>query len=783
MRLPSTRSSVIPVVFAAMIAAVVVATTRSVHVQGASCGNGTIELGETCDDGNTTSGDGCSSTCQVEQQCYDAGNQFSFFLWSDSYTSSGADGVARLFTDAVNRSQYPNRLIPRFWIATGDIPYMADSSHALDDLNDNISNSASGANFPFACSASNGKFPYFVAIGNHDVDGYGTLTPQLQYDYWRTVVGPKLPGTLTGISNFKLGPSNGYDAYTSYSFDYKNAHFVIVNQYHDDPTYPTSDPIACVRPSVYQWIDQDLAQTTKPVKFVFGHEPAWSYCSDLSGFGGDYCDQTNPDNQTPPNRTRPYSTTGDWPQPFGEHWGDSLEAAACPDGSRESFWSMLASHNVIAHFVGHTHTYSGRLVQGDGTRRNDVSAYSKTGQTFSPADGVWEVNTGQTHNTSGTLYVLVTVKDNLITFEAYDQITYAVDEPFKQVESWSVSLDGSFNHPPQVAPIPPQTTAANKTLTFTASATDPEGQAVAFSLVGAPTGASIDPSSGVFTWTPTTAQVGSYNFWVKATDAGTPPASGSQPVTVTVTTPPPDLVETVVSTAATALAPGATFAVSDTVNNQGSNSAGFTVGFHLSADATFGGADDIALTATRTVRSLAASASSTGSTTLTVPASTPIGTYHVCAMADQAGVIAEGSETNNTLCTVSTVSVSRPDLVLTQLQPGASSIQAKGNATLAVTDTVRNAGLVASSSFKIEYRLSINPTFGDADDVVLNVTRSVNSLAAGATNQATTKLSIPDKTKPGPYYVCAKADSTNTVVEIDDTNNTRCSSAPVQITP
>ena len=34
---------------------------------GAECGNGMVETGETCDDGNTTAGDGCSATCQAEQ--------------------------------------------------------------------------------------------------------------------------------------------------------------------------------------------------------------------------------------------------------------------------------------------------------------------------------------------------------------------------------------------------------------------------------------------------------------------------------------------------------------------------------------------------------------------------------------------------------------------------------------------------------------------------------------------------------------------------------------------
>ena len=32
----------------------------------AGCGNGKVEAGETCDDGNTANGDGCSSTCQAE---------------------------------------------------------------------------------------------------------------------------------------------------------------------------------------------------------------------------------------------------------------------------------------------------------------------------------------------------------------------------------------------------------------------------------------------------------------------------------------------------------------------------------------------------------------------------------------------------------------------------------------------------------------------------------------------------------------------------------------------
>src|SRR5512144_716472 len=64
------------------------------------CGNGAIEAGEACDDGNLIGGDGCSSACTVEQQCYDAGNTFSFFTWSDAYTGGSESGIQRVFGDA-----------------------------------------------------------------------------------------------------------------------------------------------------------------------------------------------------------------------------------------------------------------------------------------------------------------------------------------------------------------------------------------------------------------------------------------------------------------------------------------------------------------------------------------------------------------------------------------------------------------------------------------------------------------------------------------------------------
>jgi hypothetical protein len=61
-----------------------------------------------------------------------------------------------------------------------------------------------------------------------------------------------------------------------------------------------------------------------------------------------------------------------------------------------------------------------------------------------------------------------------------------------------------------------------------------------FSLDGSvPSGASIGPATGLFTWTPTAAQTPSTNaFTVRVTDNGAPPLSATRSFTVFVVGPP-----------------------------------------------------------------------------------------------------------------------------------------------------------------------------------------------------------------------------------------------------
>jgi hypothetical protein len=93
------------------------------------------------------------------------------------------------------------------------------------------------------------------------------------------------------------------------------------------------------------------------------------------------------------------------------------------------------------------------------------------------------------------------------------------------------------NAPPVLANIPASATIPEQALyTFTASATDADlpGQTLRFSLVaGAPAGAAIDSTSGVFTWTPSEAQgPGDYVVTVHVQDDGAPALGASAAVSL-----------------------------------------------------------------------------------------------------------------------------------------------------------------------------------------------------------------------------------------------------------
>ncbi len=112
---------------------------------------------------------------------------------------------------------------------------------------------------------------------------------------------------LSWVNAFDYLPDNGPsdEKYFTYSFEFGPVHFAVVN---------TSSPFNSHKLN-YNWLAEDLTDTDKPIKLVFGHEPAY---------------------------------------PAGPHSGSSLDKY--PD-ERDKFWKLLVDKSVKAYFCGHEHLY------------------------------------------------------------------------------------------------------------------------------------------------------------------------------------------------------------------------------------------------------------------------------------------------------------------------------------------------------------------------------------------------------------------------------------------
>jgi subtilase family serine protease len=229
----------------------------------------------------------------------------------------------------------------------------------------------------------------------------------------------------------------------------------------------------------------------------------------------------------------------------------------------------------------------------------------------------------------------------------------------------------------------------------------------------------------------------------------------------------PDLSVSSLSAPSTAAA-GGVVQVADTTKNLGVAASPVSVtAFYLSTNGSWD-VGDVRL-GSRTVASLAGGAASAATTALTIPAPTSVGTYYLFARADDDGTVAEVAENNNLRS--STVRVG-PDLAVTAVTGPAA---AEAGDAITVTDTTTNTGGAAASASTTEYFLSPNTSFS-VTDVRLGE-RVVPALGTGASHTASVTLTIPAGTAMGTYYVLARADGPNDVIETSETNNVRASGA------
>lgn len=194
--------------------------------------------------------------------------------------------------------------------------------------------------------------PWYPIVGNHELPGQGresafgaNLAWLNAYDYGAVNPGP------TGCPT------------TTYSFDYANAHFVVLNEYCDATGDAATD--GDVPDHLYNWLAADLAATDREHLFVFGHEPGYPLPDADNG------------------RLR--------------HTSDSLNAHPT---RRDRFWALLRSAGVRAYICGHTHNFSAALM-----------------------DGVWQVDAGHARGVGDSgarsTFLMVYVDGGLVRFHAY----------------------------------------------------------------------------------------------------------------------------------------------------------------------------------------------------------------------------------------------------------------------------------------------------------------------------------------------------------------------------
>ena len=156
-------------------------------------------------------------------------------------------------------------------------------------------------------------YPWYPVVGNHEAETPENMKWLQEY------------GREKLLDHVSAGPEGCEE--TTYSFDYKNAHMIVINEYYDGPSDTAGR--GRVSDALYEWIKRDLKSTSKPFIFVFGHEPFVSI----------------PDVENGRHR----------------HRGDNLDED--PQNAHR-FAKLLRQHSVTAYICGHTHNFSYAKING-----------------------------------------------------------------------------------------------------------------------------------------------------------------------------------------------------------------------------------------------------------------------------------------------------------------------------------------------------------------------------------------------------------------------------------
>lgn len=227
-------------------------------------------------------------------------------------------------------------------------------------------------------------------------------------------------------------------------------------------------------------------------------------------------------------------------------------------------------------------------------------------------------------------------------------------------------------------------------------------------------------------------------------------------------------VETLTATPSN-LEAGGSLSVQDSVRNAGQTAAGTSqLAVYLSSDDALD--DDDLLLGMRAVPALLPAVASTAQGALTVPASTPPGTYRLIAMADAEYDVVEAQELNNVRIASSVITIAAgapPNLRPTQLSFSPATLDA--GQLLSVSEAVRNEGDGPAGTFQVGVYLSSDSIITPSDRLL--GLRSVPSLAVGALSFGDDDLLVPANVPEGTYNVGVLVDVGGTQAELNEFDN------------
>jgi len=207
----------------------------------------------------------------------------------------------------------------------------------------------------------------------------------------------------------------------------------------------------------------------------------------------------------------------------------------------------------------------------------------------------------------------------------------------------------------------------------------------------------------------------------------------------------PDLREASVSNPPSAAKISGSFSVTDVAKNQGLTSAGASVTrYYLSTDKLKSSGDTL-LSGSRSVATLLAGQSSTGTISVSIPSGTAAGIYFLLACADDTRLVSETNETNNCIASTNTVTAG-PNF---SLSPSSSRVNvprlSTGTIGIKVSPLNGFTGTVAVSFPSLPTGVSVSPA-------TLNI-------SAGSTGSFT--LSVATSAASGALLMTAKGTSSN----------------------